>query len=72
VIIASPTDFREAAGCRVPRFLFDYAEGGANSELTLRRNVSDLAEVSLAQRVLTGVGEVDLRRLSLAPSNRFP
>jgi L-lactate dehydrogenase (cytochrome) len=61
VIIASPNDFREAARRRVPRFLFDYAEGGANSEITCRRNVSDLAEIALKQRVLSGVGEVDLR-----------
>jgi L-lactate dehydrogenase (cytochrome) len=61
VIISSPLDFREAARRRTPRFLFDYAEGGANSELTLRRNVTDLAEIALKQRVLSGVGEVDLR-----------
>ena len=61
MIISSPLDFREAARRRTPRFLFDYAEGGANSELTLRRNVTDLAEIALKQRVLSGVGEVDLR-----------
>lgn len=60
MIISSPIDFREAARRRTPRFLFDYAEGGANNELTLARNVSDLAEVTLAQQVLRGVGEVDL------------
>lgn len=71
MIIASPTDFREAARRRLPRFLFDYADGGAYRESTLRRNVSDLAEVALRQRVLQGVGEVDLttdlfgRRLAL-------
>ena len=61
MIISSPHDFREAARRRTPRFLFDYAEGGANSELTLRRNVTDLAEIALKQRVLSGVGEVELR-----------
>jgi L-lactate dehydrogenase (cytochrome) len=61
VIISSPLDFREVARRRLPRFLFDYADGGANSEVTLRRNVEDLAKVTLRQRVLQGGGEVDLR-----------
>jgi|SRR5579872_2074089 len=58
--ISSPLDFREAARRRLPRFLFDYADGAASSETTLRRNASDLAEVCLRQRVLQGVGETDL------------
>jgi L-lactate dehydrogenase (cytochrome) len=61
MIISSTLDFREAARRRLPRFLFDYADGGANSEHTLRRNVLDLAEVPLRQRVLQGGGEVDLK-----------
>lgn len=60
MIISSPTDFREAARCRLPRFLFDYADGGANAETTLRTNVSDLAAVALRQRVLRGCAEIDL------------
>jgi L-lactate dehydrogenase (cytochrome) len=72
MIIASPTDFREAARRRVPRFLFDYAEGGANTEQTLRRNVSDLAEIALAQRVLTGVGEVDLKTTLFGTEQALP
>jgi L-lactate dehydrogenase (cytochrome) len=61
MIISSPLDFREAARRRVPRFLFDYADGGAYTEATLRRNVSDLAEVALRQRVLQGCGTIDLK-----------
>jgi L-lactate dehydrogenase (cytochrome) len=72
VIISSPADFREAARRRTPRFLFDYADGGANSELTLRRNVSDLAEIALAQRVLTGVGEVDLKTTLFGAEQALP
>src|SRR5215468_2332309 len=72
MIISSPTDFRKAARRRVPRFLFDYAEGGANSELTLHRNVSDLAEIALAQRVLTGVGEVDLTTTIFGAEQSLP
>lgn len=61
MIISSPLDFREAARRRLPRFLFDYADGGANNELTLRRNLSDLGEIALRQRVLQGCAEIDLR-----------
>jgi L-lactate dehydrogenase (cytochrome) len=60
VIISSTLDFREAARRRLPRFLFDYADGGANSEHTLQRNVTDLADIALRQRVLQGCGEIDL------------
>jgi L-lactate dehydrogenase (cytochrome) len=61
MIISSTLDFREAARRRLPRFLFDYADGGANNEHTLRRNVQDLGEVALRQRVLQGGGPVDLK-----------
>jgi L-lactate dehydrogenase (cytochrome) len=60
VIISSTLDFREAARRRLPRFLFDYADGGAYAERTLARNVSDLADVALRQRVLAGAAEPDL------------
>lgn len=61
MIIASSHDFEKAAKRRVPRFLFDYAEGGAYDEVTLGRNVSDLAEIALRQRVLKDVANVDLK-----------
>jgi L-lactate dehydrogenase (cytochrome) len=61
MIISSTLDFREAARRRLPRFLFDYADGGANAEVTLERNVTDLAQISLRQRVLQGGGDIDLK-----------
>ena len=60
MIVASTLDFREAARRRLPRFLFDYADGGAYAEQTLRRNVSDLADIALRQRVLRNVADIDL------------
>ncbi len=60
MIIASASDFREAARRRLPRFLFDYADGGAYAEETLRRNVSDLSGIALRQRVLKDVATIDL------------
>lgn len=58
--IASVADFRDAAWRRLPRFLFDYIDGGSYGEVTLRRNVADLAGVALRQRVLRDVSAIDL------------
>jgi L-lactate dehydrogenase (cytochrome) len=60
MIVSSTTDFREAARRKLPRFLFDYIDGGAYAERTLARNVSDLADLSLRQRVLKDVSKADL------------
>ena len=60
MIIAATTDYREAARRRLPRFLFDYIDGGAFSETTLRRNIADLADVALKQRVLRDMGDLSL------------
>lgn len=60
MIISATTDFREAARRRLPPFLFHYIDGGAYAEHTLRRNVEDLADVELRQRVLRNVADCDL------------
>ncbi len=60
MIVSSTTDFREAARRKLPRFLFDYIDGGAYAERTLGRNVSDLADIALRQRVLKDVSAGDL------------
>lgn len=60
MIISSGNDYREAARRRLPRFLFDYIDGGAYAEYTLKRNVSDLSEVALRQRVLKDMSSLDL------------
>jgi L-lactate dehydrogenase (cytochrome) len=60
MIAASIEDYRELARRRLPPFLFEYIDGGANAEQTLRRNVSDLADIALKQRVLRDVSKIDL------------
>jgi L-lactate dehydrogenase (cytochrome) len=52
MIVSAPGDFREAARRRLPRFLFDYIDGGAGEEQTLRANLADLSALNLRQRVL--------------------
>lgn len=57
---ASVLDYRELARRRLPKFLFEYIDGGSYAELTLRRNVTDLEEIALRQRVLRDVSAADL------------
>lgn len=60
MIISASTDYRAAAQRRLPPFLFHYIDGGAYAEHTLRRNVSDLADIALRQRVLRNMSELSL------------
>ncbi|MBS0297080.1 MAG: L-lactate dehydrogenase [Proteobacteria bacterium] len=60
MIPADIGDYRELARRRLPRFLFDYIDGGSVSEATLKANTSDFARVKLRQRVLRDVSEVKL------------
>ncbi|HEY6661774.1 MAG TPA: L-lactate dehydrogenase [Sphingomicrobium sp.] len=57
---ASVGDYRALAKARLPHFLFEYLDGGSYDEVTLRRNVVDLQNVALRQRVLRDVSNIDL------------
>ena len=57
---ASALDYRELARRRLPKFLFEYIDGGSYAELTARRNVADLEAIELRQRVLRDVSRVDV------------
>jgi L-lactate dehydrogenase (cytochrome) len=57
---ASVNDYRELARGRLPRFLFEYIDGGAYDEVTLARNVHDLRQIRLRQRVLRDVSAIEL------------
>lgn len=58
---ATATDYRALARKRLPRFLFDYVDGGAGDERTLAANVNDFAALRLRQRVLVDADSVDTR-----------
>ena len=60
MIISASTDYRAAAQRKLPPFLFHYLDGGAYAERTLRRNVDDLADIALRQRVLRNMAELSL------------
>ena len=44
---ASVSDYRELARRRLPRLMFDYVDGGAFDEATLRANRDDLGKLML-------------------------
>ncbi len=60
MIISAPSDYRTAAERRLPRFLFDYIDGGAVTERTMKQNVEELVSINLRQRVLSGAGTPSL------------
>jgi L-lactate dehydrogenase (cytochrome) len=56
---ATALDYRELARRRLPRQLFDYIDGGAYEEATMRANVADLEGVLLRQVVMRDVSVRD-------------
>ena len=59
LVAATALDFRARAERRLPRFLFDYIDGGANDEVTLAANSTDFGRIRLRQRVLRDVSHID-------------
>ncbi|MBX9912799.1 MAG: FMN-dependent L-lactate dehydrogenase LldD [Pseudomonadaceae bacterium] len=72
MIISASTDYRAAAQRKLPPFLFHYIDGGANAEHTLRRNVSDLADIALRQRVLRDMSQLSLETQLLGETLAMP
>ncbi|MCJ8168444.1 L-lactate dehydrogenase [Atopomonas sediminilitoris] len=72
VFAASCADYRRQARQRLPRFLFDYIDGGAGDEHTLHANQADFAALRLRQRVLKDVSQCDTRCTLLGQSLAMP
>lgn len=53
-------DFRELAKRRLPGPIFNYIDGAADDEVTLRRNAASFEQCDLVPNVLRGVKDVDL------------
>ncbi len=69
---ASVADYRELARKKLPRQLFDYIDGGAYKEATMRANVEDLHGIHLRQRILRDVSDIDLRATVLGEQLSLP
>ena len=72
MIVANTADDRELARRRLPRMLFDYIDGGSYSEVSLRRNVSDLEAIALRQRVMCDVSSLDTSTTLFGRAMRLP
>ncbi len=65
-------DFRKLAKSRLPTPIFHYIDGGADDEVTLRRNSEAFDACDLVPNVLAGVDSVDLSTEVLGQRLDFP
>ena len=66
------TDFRRLAQRRLPAPVFHYIDGGADDEITLRRNTEAFKSCDLVPDVLAGIETVDLRTTVLGREIAMP
>ena len=65
-------DLRRAAERRLPRAVFDFFDGGAEDEVTLRDNQAAYQRTRLVPKVLTDVSSIDTSTLLLAKRSALP
>ena len=65
-------DFRKLAKKRLPSPIFHYIDGGADDEITLRRNSDAFDACDLIPNILAGVDNVDLSTTVLGQRLDFP
>jgi L-lactate dehydrogenase (cytochrome) len=70
--IVNIADLREAAKRRLPRVVFDYIDGGAESEWTMRENARAFDDVPLRPRSAVATASVDLRTTVLGTTLEIP
>jgi L-lactate dehydrogenase (cytochrome) len=67
------TDYlRKKASRRIPRFAFEYLDGGCNEEVNLRNNTADIREVKLRPLYLKKYREADLSTSLLGQTYSAP
>lgn len=65
-------DLRRLAKARLPKVVFDYLDGGAEHEITLRENCLSFQEVKFRPRQAVAVGDCDLHTRVLETEISFP
>src|ERR1039457_5500989 len=71
-MIQSIDDLRKMAKRRIPQAIFDYADGGAYQERTLRANAADLDALTFRQRVMVDVSSTSLATTVLGTEISMP
>lgn len=69
---ASTEDYRLLAERRLPRPLFDYIDGGAYQEVTLRANVADFHKIAIKQSVMRDVSKIETSTELLGETWKMP
>ena len=70
--VVSIEDLRSLTRRRLPRAIFDFFDGGAEDEVTLRENRAAFERVRLLPRVLVNVSKVDLSTELLGARSSLP
>jgi len=65
-------DFRKLAKKKLPSPIFHYIDGGADDEITLKRNTESFNKCDLIPNVLTGASDIDLSTTVLGQKIDFP
>ena len=65
-------DFRKLAKKKLPSPIFHYIDGGADDEITLKRNTDSFNKCDLIPNVLTGASDIDLSTTVLGQKINFP
>src|ERR1700678_416218 len=71
-VLLNIDDFRRLAQRRIPKAIFDYADGGSYDERTIRRSAADLDAMSFRQRVMVDVSKISLASTLLASPVSMP
>src|SRR5205823_5022108 len=70
--VVNISDLRSIAAKRVPKAVFDYLDGGAEGEVTLRENCRAFERITFIPRHAVAVGDCDLRTTVLGGEISFP
>lgn len=65
-------DYRLLAKKKIPKFLFEYLDGGSFYEITQKQNLKNLEAISLRQRVLQGSSDIDTKIKLFGSSYNLP
>jgi len=65
-------DFKKLAKKKLPAPIFHYIDGGADDEVTLKRNTDSFNNCDLIPNVLTGASNIDLSTTVLGQKINFP
>lgn len=70
--LSSISDYRSLAQKRIPKQLFDFLEGGAFDEVTIKKNGDDFQKVQLKRRILKEMASINMETEIFGQKMDFP